>query len=69
MPGLTALGDKSYFLENKAKPNLRVLCGALALRVLTETKEGGVTAVGVEFEYGGKERIVLVRKEVILSAG
>ena len=51
-------------------PNFRVLCDALALRILTEVQEdGSVKANGVEFEHSGSVHTVRINKEVVLSAG
>ncbi len=54
------------FLHPVAKrPNLKVVTGALATRILFE----GLRAVGVEYEAGGQKRTARARREVILSAG
>ncbi|MGO4574177.1 GMC family oxidoreductase [Microvirga sp. 2TAF3] len=48
------------------RPNLHVECGARVLRILFD---GGKRASGVEFEKGGRRRILRAHREVILSAG
>jgi 4-pyridoxate dehydrogenase len=47
------------------RPNLRVLTGALATRVLIE----GGRAIGVEFRQAGREQAVRARREVLLCGG
>jgi 4-pyridoxate dehydrogenase len=47
------------------RPNLRVITGALATRILTE----GPRATGIEYRQGGSTRRALARREVILAAG
>lgn len=56
---------KAYLLPHRGRPNLHVLTGAHATRVLLE----GRRAVGVAFRQGGSERTLRARREVILSAG
>lgn len=56
---------KAYLLPHRGRPNLHVLTGAHATRVLLE----GRRAVGVAFRQGGNERTLRARREVILSAG
>lgn len=51
------------------RPNLKVLTEAYAGRVLTEGEKDNVVARGVEFEYGGQQRKVSAKREVILAAG
>ena len=54
------------FLHPAAKrPNLTVVTGALATRIVFE----GLRAVGIEYEVGGEKRTARARREVILSAG
>ena len=60
---------QAYYLPNKDRDNLKVLCGALALRLLTKGGDGDLVAEGVEFEYDGKVYSVYSNGEVILSAG
>ena len=56
---------KAYLTPNRARPNLHVLTGAHATRVLLEQGR----AVGVAYVQGGRERQVRAEREVILSAG
>ncbi len=56
---------RGYLFPNLTRPNLKVVTGAHARRVLFE----GKTAKGVEFREGGEVRTMLARREVILSAG
>lgn len=56
---------KAYLLPHRGRPNLHVLTGAHATRVLLD----GRRAVGVAFRHGGSERTLRARREVILSAG
>ncbi|MBX3661923.1 MAG: GMC family oxidoreductase N-terminal domain-containing protein [Burkholderiales bacterium] len=49
----------------KARPNLRILTGALVHRVVFE----GRRATGIEFSRGGAVERLRARREVILSAG
>ncbi|KAF9821193.1 hypothetical protein IEO21_00801 [Rhodonia placenta] len=60
----------AFYTPNKGRENLAVLVDAAVDYVRTErTKSGKLSAVGVEFEHGGKKCTVNARKEVILSAG
>jgi choline dehydrogenase-like flavoprotein len=56
---------KAYLAPNRQRPNLRVITGAHATRVLLE----GRRAVGVAYREGGVEHELRARREVILSAG
>lgn len=58
----TAVG---YLRPAMKRPNLTVVTEALATRVLLD----GRKAVGIEYEQGGRKRIVKARREVILSGG
>lgn len=63
-------GVQAFYTPNKGRENLAVLVDAAVDYVRTErTKSGKLSAVGVEFEHGGKKCTVNARKEVILSAG
>ncbi|KAG4436057.1 hypothetical protein IFR05_008447 [Cadophora sp. M221] len=64
--GTRSYSVTGYFLPNAQRANLRVLTEALAERLVI-SDEGVVS--GVEFEHGGKSYKVLVKKEVVLSAG
>lgn len=60
------------FLQGEAerRPNLTILTGAQATRVILEGSAGGVEARGVEYRTTtGEVRVALAAKEVILSAG
>ncbi len=56
---------KAYLTPHRARPNLHVLTGAHATRILLEGKR----AVGVEFVHGGQKRELRATREVLLSAG
>lgn len=56
---------KAYLTPNRKRPNLHVLTGAHATRILLE----GQRAVGVEFVQGGQKRELRATREVLLSAG
>ncbi len=57
---------KAYLTPQvQQRPNLQVLTGAQATRVLME----GRRATGVELRQGGATRSLLARREVLLSAG
>lgn len=55
----------AYLHPAMSRPNLTVLTGALALRVLID----GRRAVGIRYELGGEIREVLAEREVILCGG
>ena len=60
------------FLEGEAerRPNLTILTGAQATRVILEDSSGGIEAKGVEYRATtGELRTAIASKEVILSAG
>src|SRR5439155_695690 len=56
---------KAYLTPNLARPNLRVLTGALVTRIVTE----GRRAVGVELRDASGLQRVRARREVLLCAG
>ena len=56
---------QTFLRAAKGRPNLRVLTGAPATRLLFE----GRRCVGVAFRQGGTERVAMAAKEVILSGG
>ncbi|MBK1689243.1 GMC family oxidoreductase [Rubrivivax gelatinosus] len=56
---------KAYLAPALARPNLEVITGAQALKVVLE----GRRATGVEVLQGGTRRVLAARREVILSAG
>ena len=56
---------KGYLTPNLSRPNLQVLTGAMATRVLMD----GLRATGVEIVQGGSKRVLRARREVLLCAG
>lgn len=56
---------KAYLAPNRGRPNLQVITGAHATRVLLE----GQRAVGVAYRHGGVDKQLRARREVLLSAG
>lgn len=56
---------KAYLTPHLGRPNLQVITGAQATRILFE----GRRAVGVEFQQNGQRRELRVAREVLLSAG
>jgi choline dehydrogenase-like flavoprotein len=56
---------KAYLAPNRHRPNLRVVTGAHATRVLFE----GRRAVGVEYRLGGDTQQVRAEREVLLCGG
>ena len=56
---------KGYLTPHLARPNLQVITGAHATRVLFDGKR----AVGVEYRQGGTLHQVMASREVLLSAG
>jgi choline dehydrogenase-like flavoprotein len=56
---------KAYLTPHLSRPNLQVITGAHATRILTE----GRRAVGVEYRQGGELRQLRATREVLLSAG
>jgi choline dehydrogenase len=60
------------FLEGEAerRPNLTIITGAQATRIVLEGAPGGMRAKGVEYRTaGGAAGVALASREVILSAG
>jgi len=56
--------------EPERRPNLAIITGAQATRILLEGTNGNVTATGVEYRTAtGDVQTVHARKEVIVSAG
>jgi choline dehydrogenase-like flavoprotein len=56
--------------EAESRPNLVIITGAEATRVVLEDGSDGVVATGVEYRVaGGATRLAVARREVILSAG
>ncbi len=56
---------KAYLTPNRQRPNLQVITGAHATRILLD----GRRAVGVEFVQDGHKHTLQARREVLLSAG
>lgn len=56
---------KAYLTPHRARPNLQVVTGAQATRILFE----GRRAVGVQYRQGGQLKEARARREVLLSAG
>ena len=56
---------KAYLTLHLSRPNLQVITGAHATRILFEGRRG----MGVEYRQGGRLQQVRVRREVLLSAG
>jgi choline dehydrogenase len=53
-----------------ARPNLEVITGAQATRLILERTAAGAVATGVEYRSSsGETRVALANKEVVLSAG
>jgi choline dehydrogenase-like flavoprotein len=56
---------KAYLTPHLGRPNLSVITGAHATRIVMEGKR----AVGVEIRQGGQLKTLRARREVLLSAG
>jgi choline dehydrogenase-like flavoprotein len=56
---------KAYLTPNLSRPNLQVITGAHATRIITE----GRRAVGVEYRQGNELRQLRAAREVLLCAG
>ena len=56
---------KAYLTPNLTRPNLKVMTGVHATRIVLEERR----AVGVEIRQEGQTRILSARREVLLSAG
>jgi choline dehydrogenase-like flavoprotein len=56
---------KAYLTPNLSRPNLQVITGAQATRILLEKKR----AVGVEYAQGGEIKQLRASREVLLCAG
>lgn len=63
--GVRASTATAFLRPAMGRPNLKVITGALARRVLFE----GNRAVGVEYEAEGQIQTARARREVVLSAG
>jgi choline dehydrogenase-like flavoprotein len=61
---------KGYLTPVRSRPNLTVLTGVHATRILTElTRQGTPRATGMQYVQNGKQGSVQARREVILAAG
>ncbi|MGD9942079.1 MAG: GMC family oxidoreductase [Burkholderiaceae bacterium] len=67
--GLRRSTARAYLHPVMRRPNLRVLTGAQASRLLLDRSRGTPRATGVEFVQEGQTRRVTARCEVILAAG
>lgn len=61
--------SQAFYQPNQHRSNLKLLCGALVLRLLTKGGDGDFVVEGVEFEYKGEAYSVHATGEVILCAG
>ena len=60
---------KAFLRPAMQRPNLTVLTKVLATKIRTETKDGIVTATGVEFTRAGETFYAEARRETVLSGG
>jgi choline dehydrogenase-like flavoprotein len=67
--GLRSYSPIGYICNEKPKPNLHILTGAQATKILLKNTESGVQATGVTFNFQSKNYNVTSSREVILSAG
>ncbi|KAI0059930.1 alcohol oxidase [Artomyces pyxidatus] len=67
--GVRSYSASAYFAPNAARPNLLVLTGAIAGKIVFRTQKGTITATGVEYFVNGTKYTAAVDSEVILSAG
>lgn len=63
--GMRSYAARTYFLQYAERPNLNVICSALASKVVLE----GKTARAVEFEHVGNKYTIKARQEVIICCG
>lgn len=69
---LRSFAGNAYWEPNSARPNLNLLTGAVAQRLVTVEVDGELVITGVEFSHksdSGKTFVVKSSKEVVLSAG
>ncbi|KAF9449471.1 GMC oxidoreductase [Macrolepiota fuliginosa MF-IS2] len=62
----------AYWAPNSSRPNFRILTGALAHHLVSESINGELVVTGVEFSHKSvedKTYVVNASKEVVLSAG
>ncbi|MDN3613934.1 choline dehydrogenase [Vibrio gallaecicus] len=68
--GVRASTSNAYLRRALKRPNLTLMKGIVARKVLLQTQDSQETkAVGIEFEKSGKVQTVHANKEVISSAG
>lgn len=68
--GARCSAAKAYLTPVRQRPNLTVITGAQATRILLSTTEAGAPkASGVAYRKGGQEQVVQARCEVLLAAG
>ena len=67
--GRRASTARAYLAGARGRPNLRVVTGAHATRLLFEGSKENARATGVAFEQGGVARQALARREVLVCAG
>ncbi len=61
---------KGYLTPVRSRPNLTVITGVQATRILTELGEHGAPrATGVQYNQAGTSRTVQAKREVLLAAG
>jgi choline dehydrogenase-like flavoprotein len=61
--------QQAYLVPALRRTNLKVLTKAYVTRIINKRVGDLVVAEAVEFEYGGRARVVKVAKEAILCAG
>ncbi|KAL8687783.1 MAG: hypothetical protein Q9218_006143 [Villophora microphyllina] len=59
----------AYYKPNAARPNLKVLTGALATKIIFEPSVRPLKATGFAFEVDGQNYTASAQREVILCAG
>ncbi|KAL8696413.1 MAG: hypothetical protein Q9201_007672, partial [Fulgogasparrea decipioides] len=59
----------AYYKPNAARPNLKVLTGALATKVVFAPSARPLKATGLAFEVGGHNYTASAKREIILCAG
>lgn len=59
----------TYYKLNDARPNLKVLTGAFATKIVFAASETPLVATGVTFTAGGNSYTASARREIIVCAG
>ncbi|KAK4223047.1 hypothetical protein QBC38DRAFT_447737 [Podospora fimiseda] len=59
----------AYFTPAKSRPNLHIITGALAEKIIFDTSNPIPKAIGVQIQQAGITSILPVKKEIILAAG